>query len=72
MWEQYRRTFFGVQTVIALVAISVYIFFGHQWLHAAAFFAVMQVSAVVGAAWGARLTRMLQRRSTRLPLEGRS
>ena len=71
MWDQYRRTFFGVQAVIAMVTISVYLFFGQNLLHAAGFFFVMQISAFIGAAWGARLSRMVQRRSARLPLQGR-
>ena len=61
MWEQYRKTFFGMQAVIWLVTIVVYVFFGQQWRMAATFFLVMQFSAVSGAVWAARIRAMMNR-----------
>jgi hypothetical protein len=66
MWEHYKKTFKGIQVVIWLVAAAVYVFFGRQWQPAAAFFVVMQIGAVVGAAWAARLSSAMQRRATGL------
>ena len=61
MWEQYRKTFFGMQAVIWLVTIVVYLFFGQQWRMAGTFFLVMQFSAVSGAVWAARIRAMMNR-----------
>ena len=63
MWEHYRKTFFGMQAVIWLVTIVVYLFFGQQWRMAATFFLVMQFSAVSGAVWAARLRARVNRQS---------
>jgi hypothetical protein len=63
MWDHYRKTFKGIQVVIWLVAIGVYVFFGRQWQQAAIFFVFMQISAVMGAVWAARLSAMSQRRA---------
>jgi hypothetical protein len=63
MWEHYKKTFKGIQLVIALVAVGVYFFFGRHWQQAAVFFLVMQFSAVMGAVWAARLRAVMQRRS---------
>ena len=66
MWEQYRKTFFGMQAVIWLVTAVVYLFFGHQWRMAATFFLVMQFSSLSGAIWAARIRSMMQRQSVGL------
>ncbi len=71
MWEQYRRTFVRIQVAIAVVSLAIYFFFGHLWLQAATFFFVMQFAAVIGAMWGARLRRMIEGGSNRLPLQSR-
>jgi len=63
MWEHYRKTFFGMQAVIWLVALSVYVFFGQQWRMAMTFFLVMQFSAISGAVWAARIRAMVQRQT---------
>ncbi|HTL30547.1 MAG TPA: hypothetical protein VL282_15050 [Tepidisphaeraceae bacterium] len=68
MWEQYRRTFLGMQMVIAMVTIVVFIGF-HSLMQAMVFFAFMQLSAVIGALWAARLKAFITRRQTRLPLQ---
>ena len=66
MWEQYKKTFVGMQVVIWLVVIAVYLFFGQQWRMAATFLLVMQFSAVSGAVWSARIRSMMQRQSSGL------
>lgn len=59
MWQHYKRTFKGMQIMIALAAIAVYLFFGHRLAMAATFYAVMQIGALAGAAWAARLKMIL-------------
>ena len=66
MWERYRRTFVGMQVFIGLVVVAALLIFGLK--PAALFFVVMQVSAVIGALWAARLSALMQRRTTSLPL----
>ena len=63
MWAHYKKTFVGMQAVIWLVTLAVYVFFGQQWRTAATFFLVMQFSAVSGAVWAARLSAMMRRQS---------
>ena len=60
MWEQYRKTAFGIQIVIAVVTIAVVIWSRHL-AAGAVFFAVMQLSAVLGAGWSTRLHRLQER-----------
>jgi hypothetical protein len=66
MWQHYRKTFVGMQMLIWAVAIAALFFFGP--MPATLFFIVMQISAVMGAVWAARLSAMVQRRATNLPL----
>ena len=68
MWEHYRKTFVGMQIVIALVTIGVFLLLGHSALRAGVFFVVMQIGAVIGALWAARLKAMVERRRLALPL----
>jgi hypothetical protein len=68
MWEQYKKTFIGIQIVIAMVTVGV------QWRFdapamTALFFCVMQIGSVVGAWWAARLKAKFSRREHRLPLK---
>ena len=60
MWEQYRKTAVGIQIVIALVTLAVVIWSRHL-AAGAAFFVVMQLSAVLGAGWSLRLHRLQER-----------
>ena len=62
MLEHYKKRFFGMQTFIAFVVIAVYFAMNHRVAPAAVFFVMMQIGALVGAAWAARLTRRLQGR----------
>jgi hypothetical protein len=70
MWNQYRKTFAGMQVIIAIVTIGVFLLLGYSVARAAVFFAVMQLSAVIGAVWAARIRAILVRRTNALPLKG--
>lgn len=59
MWDHYKRTFVGMQLVIALVTMLVFLV-SHYWVHALVFFMVMQLGSAAGAVWGKRLKRKLQ------------
>jgi hypothetical protein len=67
MWEQYRKTIRGMQIVIGLVTMGVFVLTRRVSI-AAGFFAMMQCGALVGAMWGARLKRLIEgSRAARLP-----
>ena len=66
MWEHYRKTFRGMQLAMALVAIAVLVVTRRLFV-AGAFLAAMQIGAVLGAAWGARLKRMFHGNPGRFP-----
>ena len=55
MWQQYRKTFVGMQVTIFLVTVGMYLVLHHEWFLAAKFFVVMQVASVIGVFWGQRL-----------------
>jgi hypothetical protein len=63
MWEQYRKTFVGMQAVIFAVTCGMYLAYRQLWVVAVMFFVTMQVSAVVGAMWATRLRRKLTGRA---------
>jgi uncharacterized membrane protein YfcA len=63
MWEQYKKTFAKTQAVIAMVAAATYFYMGQVPARTAVFFLVMQIGAVVGAAWGVRLKRKVDSRA---------
>jgi len=60
MWEQYKKTFLGVQ--VLTFGASAWTYFGvtHWWPSAALVFLTMQVGGVLGAAWADRLRRKIQ------------
>jgi uncharacterized membrane protein YfcA len=62
MLEHYKKRFLGMQSFIAFIVIAVYFAMNHRVVPAAIFFATMQIGALVGAAWAARLTRRIQGR----------
>jgi hypothetical protein len=71
MWEQYRKSFIFTQIFI-LVILAVLIFFAKAgWQRAATAFVFMQVAAVIGAWWGARLKRKILAAREKLPLDRR-
>ena len=71
MWDHYKKTFVGMQIVIAVVCLAVYFFYGHSLVRVAAFFVIMQWSAVMGAVWAARIRAASRRKAVGLPLEPR-
>jgi hypothetical protein len=69
MWQQYRKTLVSMQVFIAMITLGVFVLLGRQWTTAAAFFVVMQISAVIGAVWACRVKALMQRSTDRLPLQ---
>jgi hypothetical protein len=69
MWQQYRKSLVSMQVFIAMITLGVFFLLGHQWATAAAFFVVMQISAVIGAVWACRVKALIQRSADRLPLQ---
>lgn len=61
MREEYRKTFLGVQVITLMVTVWTYFERTHSLAASALIFATMQVGAVIGAAWAARLRRKVQR-----------
>jgi hypothetical protein len=57
MWEQYKKTFVRIQTVIAIVTVAMLVV-SRTWQVGMTFFLVMQVGSAAGAIWGVRLRRM--------------
>ncbi|HVZ37200.1 MAG TPA: hypothetical protein VG963_32480 [Polyangiaceae bacterium] len=57
MWEQYKRTFVGMQAFI-LVAVLCILIGSHRVYAAGVFLIAMQLGALFGAMWGARLKRL--------------
>ena len=59
MWDQYKKTFSGMQAMILLVSVGVFLATGYV-LVAGVFFVAMQLSAVIGAMWAYRLRRKFE------------
>jgi hypothetical protein len=68
MWEQYKKTFWAMQTVMAVAAMAI-LAWSRFWSLAALFFLTMQASSVVGGLWAHRLSEKL--RPLRLPVSER-
>ena len=68
MWEQYRKTLIPFQIFILAVTVTVYFVLGRQWATALFVLLVMEVGSLLGAAWGARLKRKIERKDSELPL----
>jgi len=60
MWEHYKKTALGIQSLIAFVSLAVLVWC-RVWQVAAVFFVAMQLSAVLGAAWAARFKALKAR-----------
>ena len=72
MWEQYKKTAKYMQAFIFLACIAIYFMTERQPIAVLTFFLVMQLCALMGASWGARLkykTDVDARRRGKLPLE---
>ena len=60
MWEQYKKTFLGVQVLAFGVAAWVYLGLTHWWRPSAFVFLVMQIGGLLGAAWASRIKRRIE------------
>jgi len=60
MLEQYKRTFWRMQSMICFATLAVYFGLHRLWALSALFFLVMQMGSVIGASWAARLVRKSQ------------
>jgi uncharacterized membrane protein YfcA len=69
MWAQYRKTLIPTQIFIIGACVIGY-YWGRLPLNRVLpAFLFMELAAVVGAWWAARLTRKIERSNNRLPLE---
>ena len=63
MWEQYKKYFAKTQAVIAVVTIVTFLYMDHVVARSAVFFLMMQVGAVMGAMWGTRLKKKVDKQT---------
>ena len=63
--ECYRKTFVGIQVTIGVVTLAA-LLQTHRLIAALAFFATMQIGAVLGATWAARLKIRVEQARARL------
>lgn len=60
MWlNQYKKTFVGMQSVIALITVAVYFAIYRAAAPTLSFFLVLQGAALAGALWASRIKRRL-------------
>ena len=71
MWEQYRKRFVLTQLFILSLSAVLKFYVKADWLNTIAAFVVMQFGAVIGAWWGARLSRKIEAKRDQLPLHRR-
>ena len=71
MWEQYKKTAVRMQIFIAAVTAVAFFYSGRQWFFAMVVLILMQISAVFGAFWGARLKDSIESARDQLPLDKR-
>lgn len=60
-WEQYKKNFSTMQAVIVIATIAIYMYLGREMPRAAVFFSMMELGAILGAVWGVRLKRKVNR-----------
>jgi hypothetical protein len=60
MLERYKRTFFATQALIFAASAVIFLKL-HVWPAAVVFFAAMQIGAITGSMWAARLKRKIER-----------
>jgi multisubunit Na+/H+ antiporter MnhC subunit len=60
MWDQYKKTFLGMQVVILLVTAGMYLVLSRDVAQVATFFATLQVAGLLGAYWGDRLRKRVR------------
>jgi len=71
MWARYRKSFAGMQSLIAIVTLGALIL-SHRMYLAGTFFITMQLGALLGAMWATRLERLFLARSGRALSDRRS
>jgi uncharacterized membrane protein YfcA len=69
MWQQYRKTFAITQLFIAAVLVGGYFTMGLPLGWIVMLLLGMEGGSVLGAWWGARLQRSIEKSRNRLPLE---
>ncbi len=60
MLERYKRTFVATQASIAAVTVAI-LLQSHRLFAAVAFFGAMELGALFGAMWAARIKRRIER-----------
>jgi hypothetical protein len=60
MWDQYKKTFLGVQVMAVAIALWVYFGMTHWWASAALVFLTMELGGLAGAAWANRIRKRVQ------------
>lgn len=60
MWDQYKKTFVGMQLVILLVTTGMYLLLSRDVAQVGTFFAILQFAALLGAYWGDRLRKRMR------------
>ena len=71
MWEQYRKRFVLTQLFILSLSAVLKFYVKADWANTIAAFVVMQLGGVIGAWWGARLSRKILAKRDQLPLNRR-
>jgi drug/metabolite transporter (DMT)-like permease len=61
MWEHYRKYWMATQIMILVIA-AVMLYLGANWRTVLMYFLIMQVWAVLGAAWATRMKRRITAR----------
>jgi uncharacterized membrane protein YfcA len=69
MWEQYRKTLIPTQMFIISACIVGYYWGQLSFGRVLPAFLFMQLAAIAGAWWAARLKRKIERAQNKLPLE---
>jgi hypothetical protein len=64
MWARYKKSFVGMQSLIAVITLGALIL-SHRVFLAGTFFIMMQLGALFGAMWATRLERLFLARSGR-------
>jgi hypothetical protein len=57
MWDQYKKSLFGMQAVIALDTAAAYLQIYRAWQPTVMFFAILQIASVAGALWAIRIRK---------------
>jgi hypothetical protein len=60
MWNQYKRSFWGMQLVIGLVSVAAYFGFYRSWQPTLTLFLVLHAASIGGAYWAANIRKRFQ------------